>query len=134
MTGFHRLTRRPDDVDEIPVFEHPSDVRVGPLQRLVERLEIVLPQGDMGTMDIPGDLGEPFDESRFARRRQEVLQEAVRALDPEGAGEEPDAAALSVFGRSYALWSHREGKTGEHQGSLLWKQLWNGAGSGSRGA
>lgn len=130
MAGHLRLTRRPHDVDETPVFDHPSDVRVGPYQRLVERLEVVLPQGDIGTLDIPGDLGEPFDESRFARRRQEVLRQAMRELDPERDDEERGAAALGVFGRSYALWSHREGKTAEQRGAELWRKLWDEAGSG----
>lgn len=83
----------PPGMREIPVLEHTADVKVGSRQRLVERLDLIMDDGDVRQLDIPGEPGEAFDDVRFAQRRREALERL--------AGEGP---LPGVLGRQYVIW------------------------------
>lgn len=83
----------PAGMREIPVYEHTADVKVGPRQRLVERLDLIMDDGDVRQLDIPGEPGEAFDDVRFAERRRQALERLAG-----------DGAPPGVLSRQYVLW------------------------------
>lgn len=136
----------PEHMLEVPVFEHPADVQVGPGQQLVERLEIIRSNGDIQVLDVPAEPGEPFDEARFAARRLSALRAlagGTGAWGGAGAGSggpadgEPDPGPLdggeeslpSVLSRHYALWMPKGPEAGGGRAGALRDGL---AGAGRR--
>lgn len=76
--------------------EHPDDVRPGASERLWEILQLIVPNGDIVTVGIPGPAGEPFDEQRLADARHACMR-AVAAADGEG----PER--VSILNREYRI-------------------------------
>lgn len=89
----------PDALPGKTLFEHPDDVRPSANERLWEILQVILPNGDIGALGIPGAWGQPLEEAMLAAAREVCVEEAGQdgTTDDEGGG------TISVLTRDYRI-------------------------------